>query len=101
MRVTFVPEGEEKVVRQCRIHPNLRAVVDMHNLRRDEHLEMCVACFAWWIGRYSFENGIYNEMAQAYELLEPFASEIAAQATAREREGTAPRSSMGGFEAPA
>jgi hypothetical protein len=84
--VPFIPPGEEKIVRPCRIHPNIRAVVDMHNLRRDEHLEMCGGCFVMWLGKVSIETGVYNQMVGAYDQLAPFASEIAAEMAARERE---------------
>lgn len=84
--MTYVPEEETRVRRPCRIHPQILAVVDMHNLRRDEHLEMCVGCFFTWLGRVSIEQGIVNAMAETYDLLEPFASEIAAEWAAKEQD---------------
>jgi hypothetical protein len=84
--VTYVSEEETRVRRPCRIHPQLLAVVDMHNLRRDEHLELCVGCFFTWLGRVSIEQGVTNAMSEAYDEIKPFASEIAAEWAAKKRD---------------
>lgn len=47
----FVPAGQEHVVRQCDNHPDRRAVMNIHNLRRDENFNACTACLTAWAFR--------------------------------------------------
>jgi hypothetical protein len=89
-REGFVEPGQDKVVRPCRIHPHIRAVVDMHNLRRDEHLNLCGGCFLMWLRKASFDVGVTNALTGALGEVEPFASEVAAQWAAEKREDAYP-----------
>lgn len=43
----FVDYAGTKVKRPCRIHPNILAVMNVHNLRRDESMDLCADALAW------------------------------------------------------
>jgi hypothetical protein len=82
----FVDYAGTKVRKPCRIHPNILAVMDVHNLRRDEHMIVCAGCFARWLGNAAFDMGIDASVATLYETVRPFASEVASEHEANERE---------------
>jgi hypothetical protein len=84
-RPDFISYEDRIVRRSCRIHPQIDAVVDVHNLQRDEHMVLCPGCFYHWLGKASFDFGIANALSDAYATMEPFASEIAAEHLAAER----------------
>ncbi|MGH2595811.1 MAG: hypothetical protein ACRDH7_07585 [Actinomycetota bacterium] len=86
MQNDFVTEDEQVVLAMCRIHPHILAVVDIHNLRRGEHFIACAGCFRIWLGKASFDLGIYNALEDAYTTIKPFASEIAAERAEHDRD---------------
>ena len=70
----------------CRVHPQIFAVVDVHNLRRDEHMVLCSGCFVMWLRNASFQGGVTNALTEALATVAPFASEVQAEHEATERE---------------